>query len=180
VEQQSAGFGSLTLILHRFSELSRHHEYLVEDGESSRHLPNCRPVDLGYSVEESLPSLALYALATNDKPVLDQVIAALRTHMEFMLPDAAWDNSRGARNYKWTWWGSRTSDGCHPAYALLAQYDAKFREVAWRNLELMAACTHNGLLYGGPHYFAHGDLLCVHFHTCQSAASSESSYPTQR
>src|SRR6202158_6563744 len=36
------------------------------------------------------------------------------------------------------------------------------REVAWRNLEMMAACTHNGLLYGGPHYFAHGDLPCVH------------------
>src|SRR5262249_8415734 len=35
----------------------------------------CRPVDLGYNVEESLPSLALYALATNDQPVLNQVIA---------------------------------------------------------------------------------------------------------
>jgi len=122
----------------------------------------CRPVDLGYNVEESLPSLALYALVTNDKPVLEQVIAALRTHMEFMLPDGGWDNSWGSRNYKWTWWGSRTSDGCHPAYALLSQHEPTFREVAWRNLEMMAACTHNGLLYGGPHYFAHGDLPCVH------------------
>jgi hypothetical protein len=122
----------------------------------------CRPVDLGYNVEESLPSLALYALLTNDKPVLNQVIAALRTHMEFMLPDGAWDNSWGSRNYKWSWWGSRTSDGCHPGYALLAQHEPKFLEVAQRNLELMAACTHNGLLYGGPHYFAHGDLPCIH------------------
>lgn len=122
----------------------------------------CRPVDLGYNVEESLPSLALYALVTNDKPVLDRVITALRTHMEFMLPDGGWDNSWGSRNYKWTWWGSRTSDGCHPAYALLAQHEPRFREVAWRNLQLMADCTHNGLLYGGPHYFAHGDLPCVH------------------
>jgi hypothetical protein len=122
----------------------------------------CRPVDLGYNVEESLPSLALYALVTNDKPVLAQVIAALRTHMEFMLPDGGWDNSWGSRNYKWTWWGSRTSDGCYPAYALLSQDEPTFREVAWRNLEMMAACTHNGLLYGGPHYFAHGDLPCVH------------------
>ena len=122
----------------------------------------CHPVDLGYNVEESLPSLALYALATNDKPVLDQVIAAMRTHMEFMLPDGAWDNSWGTRNYKWSWWGSRTSDGCQPAFALLAQYEPKFREAAWRNLGLMAACTQNGLLYGGPHYFAHGDLPCIH------------------
>lgn len=123
---------------------------------------HCRPVDLGYNVEESLPALALYALLTNDKPVLDQTIAALRTHMEFMLPDGGWDNSWGTRNYKWTWWGSRTSDGCHPAYVLLAQHEPKFREVARRNLELMAACTHSGLLYGGPDYFEHGDLPCIH------------------
>lgn len=122
----------------------------------------CRPVDLGYNAEESLPSLALYALVANDKPVLDQVVVALRTHMEFMLPDGAWDNSWGSRNYKWSWWGSRTSDGCHLAYVLLAEHEPKFREVAWRNLELMASCTHNGLLYGGPHYFAHADLPCVH------------------
>ncbi len=82
--------------------------------------------------------------------------------MEFMLPDGAWDNSWGTRNYKWSWWGSRTSDGCHPAYVLLADHDPKFREVAQRNLELMAACTHDGLLYGGPDYFAHGDLPCIH------------------
>lgn len=130
----------------------------------------CRPVDLGYNVEESLPSLALYALATNDQPVLESVVAALKTHMEFMLPDGAWDNSWGSRNYKWTWWGSRTSDGCHPAFVLLAQYEPKFREVAWRNLELMAACTHNGSLYGGPHYFVHGDLPCIH-HTFTHAKS---------
>jgi len=122
----------------------------------------CHPVDLGYNVEESLPSLALYALATNDQPILEHVIAALKTHMEFMLPDGAWDNSWGTRNYKWTWWGSRTSDGCHPAFVLLAQHEPKFREVAWRNLELMAACTHDGLLYGGPHYSRHGDLPCIH------------------
>jgi hypothetical protein len=122
----------------------------------------CHPVDLGYNVEESLPSLAQYALLTNDKAVLDQTIAALRTHMQFMLPDGAWDNSWGTRNYKWSWWGSRTSDGCHPAFVLLAEHDPKFREVAERNLELMAACTHDGLLYGGPDYFSHGDLPCIH------------------
>jgi hypothetical protein len=122
----------------------------------------CRAVDLGYNVEESLPALAMYSVLTGDKVVLDQTVTALRTHMEFMLPDGAWDNSWGTRNYKWSWWGSRTSDGCHPAYVLLANHDAKFREVARRNLELMAACTHGGLLYGGPDYFAHGDRPCIH------------------
>jgi hypothetical protein len=131
---------------------------------------HCRPVDLGYNVEESLPALAQYALLTNDKPVLDQTIAALRTHMEFMLPDGAWDNSWGSRNYKWSYWGSRTSDGCHPAYVLLAPHEPKFLEVAHRNLELMAACTHNNVLYGGPDYFSHGDQPCIH-HTFTHAKS---------
>ena len=122
----------------------------------------CRPVDLGYNVEESLPSLALYSLLADDKPVQQQVVAAMKTHMEFMLPDGAWDNSFGSRNYKWSWWGSRTSDGCEPGFVLMSKFDPRFREVARRNLELMAACTHDGLLYGGPGYFEHGDLPCVH------------------
>ena len=122
----------------------------------------CHPVDLGYNVEESLPALALYATLTGDEVVTEKAVAGLRAHMEFMLPDGAWDNSWGTRNYKWSWWGSRTSDGCHPAYVLLSDHEPKFREVARRNLELMAACTHEGLLYGGPDYFAHGDLPCIH------------------
>jgi len=122
----------------------------------------CRPVDMGYNVEESLPSLALYSLLADDKPVQQQVVAAMKTHMEFMLPDGAWDNSFGSRNYKWSWWGSRTSDGCHPGFVLMSKFDPRFREVARRNLELMSACTHDGLLYGGPDFFAHGDLPCIH------------------
>jgi hypothetical protein len=113
-------------------------------------------------VEESLPSLALYATLTGDKTVLEQVVAALKTHMEFMLPDGAWDNSWGTRNYKWSWWGSRTSDGCAPGFVLMAEHDPRFREAARRNVELMRACTHEGLLYGGPDYFAHGDPACIH------------------
>ena len=127
----------------------------------------CRPVDLGYNVEESLPSLGLYSMLADDKAVQQQVVAAMKTHMEFMLPDGAWDNSWGTRNYKWSWWGSRTSDGCQP-FALMAKFDPRFREVARRNLELMTACTHDGLLYGGPDYFAHGDLPCIH-HTFSHA-----------
>lgn len=121
-----------------------------------------RPVDLGYNIEESLPALALYSLLAGDKPVEQQVVAALKTHMEFQLPDGAWDNSWGTRNYKWSWWGSRTSDGCHPGFVLMAHHDPRFREAARRNAELMQACTHDGLLYGGPHYKIHGDLPCIH------------------
>ncbi len=142
---------------------------------------HCRPVDLGYNVEESLPALAQYALLANDQPVLEKTVAALRAHMEFMLPDGAWDNSWGSRNYKWTWWGSRTSDGCHPAFILLADHDPRFREAAYRNVELMSACTHNNLLYGGPHYFQHGDQPCIHHtftHAKSLAAVLDSNVPT--
>jgi len=122
----------------------------------------CRPVDLGYNVEESLPSLGMYAVLANDTLVLDQVVAAMRTALEFMLPDGSWDNSWGTRNFKWSWWGSRTTDGCHPGFIMLAQYDPRFKEAAHRNLELMTACTHDGLLYGGPDFFVHGDFPCIH------------------
>ena len=135
------------------------------DGVSPK---GCRPVDLGYNIEESLPALALYSLLTGDKAVEQQVISALKTHIEFQLPDGAWDNSWGTRNYKWSWWGSRTSDGCHPGLLLMAGHDPRLREVARRNLELMANCTHEGLLYGGPDYKAHGDLPCIH-HTLTHA-----------
>ena len=123
---------------------------------------HCRPVDLGYNVEESLPALALYSVLTGDQPVMDKTIAALRTHLEFMLPDGAWDNSWGTRNYKWSYWGSRTSDGCHPAFVVLAGHDPRFLEAAHRNLQLMSDCTHGNLLYGGPDYHHHGDLPCIH------------------
>ena len=138
--------------------------FLVGEGHPLRGITpkGCRPVDLGYNVEESLPSLALYALLTDDKLVTYQVLAAMKTHLEFMLPDGAWDNSWGTRNYKWTWWGSRTSDGCQPGMVLMARFDPRFREAARRNAELMTACTHEGLLYGGPDYFVHGDPPCIH------------------
>ena len=152
-------------LVHRCLEfLSQPSNLIYGEGHPIRKLSpkGFRSVDLGYNVEESLPGFALYATLTGDQQVLDRTVKALRSHMEFMLPDGGWDNSWGCRNYKWTWWGSRTSDGCHPAYILMAKHDPRFREVAQRNVELMAACTHNGLLYGGPDYFVHGDYPCIH------------------
>ncbi|HEX3985680.1 MAG TPA: hypothetical protein VHX13_03635 [Acidobacteriaceae bacterium] len=137
---------------------------LFGEGHPQRGLTpkGCRPVDLGYDVEESLPSLGMYAVLAKDTVVRDQVVAAMRAALDFMLPDGSWDNSWGTRNYKWSWWGSRTTDGCHPGFIMLAQYEPRLKEAARRNLELMAACTHNGLLYGGPDYFVHGDFPCIH------------------
>lgn len=97
----------------------------------------CRPIDIGYNVEESIPSLIKYALAANDRPALDKLTEVLRRQLAFMLPDGAWDNSFGSRNNKWTYYGSRTSDGCQAGYALLADRDPAFAEAALRNTLLL-------------------------------------------
>ncbi len=130
----------------------------------------CLSVDLGYNVEESLPSLAMYGLLNKDEEVLQAVTRSLQTHMEFMLPDGGWDNSWGTRNYKWTYWGSRTSDGCQPGYALLADRDPRFLRVALLNTQLLESCTHDGLLYGGPHYKSHGTPPSIHHSFCHCKA----------
>ena len=78
-----------------------------------------------------------------------------------MLPDGAWDNSWGTRNNKWSYWGSRTSDGCQPGYGLLAKKSPEFAEAVRRNTRLLKACTHDGLLHGGPMFnSAKGTTLC--------------------
>ena len=125
--------------------------------------PNgCKGVDLGYNVEETIPSLVGYAQITGDQEALDIMEKTMKVHIEFMLPDGAWDNSWGTRNFKWTYWGSRTSDGCQAGFAALADRDSRFYTAALKNLELLSACTHGGLLYGGPHFRAHGQPPCIH------------------
>lgn len=129
---------------------------------------NCVPVDLGYNVEESLQALALYALLMREEHILKPVVATLKAHAQFLLPDGGWDNCWGTRSYKWTWWGSRTSDGCVPAYALLAKRAPEFAATAILNLKQLRACTHSGLLYGGPHQRAHGVAPCIHHTFCHA------------
>ncbi len=128
----------------------------------------CRPVDIGYNVEESVPSMVKYAVSSGNGEMLDKLCVILKKQLDFMLPDGAWDNSFGTRNNKWTYWGSRTSDGCNSVYTLLCDRDPAFAEAALRNTELLRACTHNGLLYGGPHYLKHGEHPCTH-HTFEHA-----------
>jgi len=130
----------------------------------------CLSVDLGYNVEESLPSLLLYARLTKDQEVLAATEKLLKTHLEFMLPDGGWDNSWGTRNYKWTYWGSRTSDGCQPAYALIADKDPVFYKAALANTQLLHDNTHDGLLHGGPHYISHGITPSLHHTFCHIKA----------
>jgi hypothetical protein len=108
----------------------------------------------------------MYGLLNDDKELLQKVSASMQAHLEFMLPDGAWDNSWGTRNFKWTYWGSRTSDGSLGAYGLMSNYDPRFYTAALKNTTLLKSCTHNGLLHGGPHYKSHGVTPCIHHTFC--------------
>lgn len=125
--------------------------------------PNgCRPIDLLYNVEESLPNMAYYAVMADDTELLSLVEHSMDTHLEFMLPDGAWDNSWGTRSFKWTYWGGRTSDGFMGGYYLLASRHPAYAEAIRRNIKLLKEATHEGLLYGGMHYRASGIPPCIH------------------
>ena len=146
--------------------------FLYGEGKPAEYVTGrgCRPVDIGYNVEETTPSLLMYARAVHDHEVLEKVKSLLRSQLDFMLPDGAWDNSFGTRNFKWTYWGSRTSDGCQQAYGLWGDEEPVFAEAALRNLELYRKCTHDGLLHGGPDYAAHGEPACIHHTFCHAKA----------
>lgn len=123
----------------------------------------CVSVDVGYALEETLPGLVEYALRAGDEELLStRLLGAARACASLVLPDGGIDDSVGTRNFKWTWWGSRTSDGLARAYAALARYDRGLLGVVSRNLGALESCTHEGMLYGGPDYLAHGEQPCVH------------------
>lgn len=119
-------------------------------------------VDLGYNVEESFNNLVLYAYLEKDEALLQFITESMNSHLEFMLPDGAWDNSWGTRQAKWSYWGSRTSDGCQTGFSMMADRNPAFGTAAFKNLELLKQCTSDGLLHGGPHYVSHGVKPCIH------------------
>ena len=142
-------------------------------GEGSPHdvrtRKGCFAIDAGgYNAEESLPCLTRYAEAMHDDSALERCRALWHAALSWMLPDGAWDDSVGTRAFKWTYWGSRTSDGCQDALFALGRDEPVFAEAAWRNFLLLRACTHDGLLYGGPDLRAHGDLPCIHHTFCHA------------
>ncbi|WP_198027605.1 hypothetical protein [Seonamhaeicola sp. S2-3] len=126
------------------------------------------PIDLGYNVEETLNGLVQYAVLVKDEELLRLLTESMNSHLEFMLPDGAWDNSWGTRQNKWTYWGSRTTDGCQPAFSLMADRNPAFGTAAVLSTELLERCTVNGLLAGGLHYKSHGVKPCIH-HTFSHA-----------
>ena len=62
----------------------------------------CRPIDIGYNVEESINFAALYALSSGDEYILRRTKEMASAYADFFLPDGGWDNSFGIRMDKWT------------------------------------------------------------------------------
>ena len=151
--------------------------FFTEDGLLSGEGPfdiktpkKCVCVDIGYNVEESLPALTVFAYLMKDEEYLKFCAEKFAIHLEFMMPDGAWDNSWGSRAYKWTYWGSRTSDGAQSGLCILAKYDPVFAETAQRNFELYETCSMDGYLYGGRMYIEAGEEPCTHHSFCHAKA----------
>lgn len=110
-------------------------------------------VDLGYNLEMSLWGLARYAVNLEDSLVLEAVLKSARNHLAFVYPDGMMDYSAGIRSNKWTIYGSGTSDGPHPLFALLSSYDSSFVSAAVRSIDQISRNFSScGLLGFGPSY----------------------------
>lgn len=121
-------------------------------------------VDLGYNLEETLPALLSYAELCEDEEMKALVLSSAVAHAEFLLPDGGLDNSFGSRSPKWTYYGSRTSDGMLPVLAALAKSGIPWAVRALdRQLGLYERCTNaSGLLAGGVQYEVADEPACVH------------------
>ena len=115
-------------------------------------------IDLGYNLEESLPLLLRYADLTGDYKEFFR--ERLRDHLEFLLPDGGIDNSFGSRHNKWTYWGSRTSDGLIEGLALVLD-DPMYANACEKVLTLYEKCTQDGLL-AMPMAHEVGEPTCLH------------------
>ena len=133
----------------------------------------CLPIDIGYVAEESMPCLIHAASILEEEESIRRLTEYARQQLDFFLPDGGWDNSFGVRNNKWTYYGSRTSDGCIGAFAELAGRDDLFAEAADRTYRLLRRCTHDGFLYGGVSYRENGQKPCVHHTFCHAVALTD-------
>ena len=122
----------------------------------------CHFIDMGYNLEESIPLLVLHALWMNDDEKIKFYTDRAIDHLGFLLPDGAIDNSWGTRQNKWTYWGSRTSDGMHEGFVHIAKNNPIIAKAVRRNIELLENCTVDGRLYGGLMYHSANEPACIH------------------
>lgn len=128
----------------------------------------CRGIDMGYNLEESIPLLLRHSVLIGDAEKLEFYKKRTLDHFEFLLPDGAIDNSFGTRHNKWTYWGSRTSDGLLEGLALVLD-EPVFARAADRVLTLWESCTHGDLL-SLPMAAEAGEPTCLHHSFCHAKA----------
>lgn len=124
-----------------------------------------RAVDIGYNMEESLPALYHFAALSGDEDYAKKIDRLAAAHLEFVLPDGGIDGSAGSRAEKWSYWGSRTSDGAMPLFATMAKRGIPGSgRAAERHLALLRRCTSRSsrLLTGGLHYDEADEGACLH------------------
>ena len=133
----------------------------------------CLPIDIGYIAEESMPCLIHATTLLGEEKTLSFLTECARKQLDFLLPDGGLDNSFGVRNNKWTYYGSRTSDGCVGLFCELAKKDDLFTEAAERTYSILKKCTHEGKLFGGVQYYENGQKACVHHTFCHACALAD-------
>lgn len=122
----------------------------------------CHSIDMGYNLEESLPLLVIHAHLLGDEEKLAFYTARVIDHLEFILPDGAIDNSFGTRMNKWTYFGSRTSDGMQGGLVYVAEKSPVIAKALLENLRLQKRCTNEGLLFAGLMQRSAGEPPCIH------------------
>ncbi len=137
---------------------------LIGEGQykSGASKKGCHSIDMGYNLEESLPLLVMHAHLLEDEEKLAFYTARVLDHLEFVLPDGAIDNSFGTRMNKWTYFGSRTSDGMQGGLAYIAERSPVIARALLENLRLQRRCTHEGLLFAGLMQRSAGEPPCIH------------------
>lgn len=122
----------------------------------------CHMIDIGYNLEESIPLLVMHSVWLKDPEKIAFYTQRALDHIGFLLPDGGIDNSWGTRQNKWTYWGSRTSDGMHEGLVYIADRNPVIAKAVRKNVEQLKACTAEGRLYGGPMYHDADEPACIH------------------
>lgn len=107
-------------------------------------------IDIGYGLEMTLGSLALYAAIMRDEEIGTRVDRAIEAHLYFLYPDGSLDNSMGSRGYKWTIYGSKTAHGSQMAWAYGASRFPAMATAERLATGFLSRCVVNGLLSNGP------------------------------
>ena len=121
-----------------------------------------RGIDIGYGLEMTLSSLALYLDLIEDDEVASKFHRALQAHLFFVYPDGSLDNSIGSRGYKWTIYGSKTAHGSQMALAYGALRDPRMERALKMTTECLCSYVREGLLTNGPYMDSNTETHCLY------------------